>query len=64
MIFHLFPTPKEFFDGKRFKSNEEVKDDVKGWLNRLVEVVYDENAQKLVIGYYKCLNAGGDCVEK
>jgi len=23
--------------GKRFKSDEEVKDDVKGWLNRLAE---------------------------
>jgi hypothetical protein len=31
--FHLFPTLKEFLGGRRFKSYEEVRDDVKEWLN-------------------------------
>jgi hypothetical protein len=38
----LFPTPKEFLDGTRFKSNAEVKDAVKQWLNGLAAEVYDE----------------------
>jgi histone-lysine N-methyltransferase SETMAR len=61
--FHLFPKLKEFLGGRRFKSNEEVKDAVKKWLNGLVAEVYDEGIQKLVTRY-KCLNVGGDCVEK
>jgi hypothetical protein len=35
--FHLFPKLKEFLGGRRFKSDEEVKDAVKGWLNGLAE---------------------------
>jgi histone-lysine N-methyltransferase SETMAR len=31
--FHLFPKLKEFLGGRRFKSDEEVKDSVKEWLN-------------------------------
>jgi hypothetical protein len=46
--------------GKRFKSNEEVKDDVMALLNRLAEAVYGEDIQKPVTGYDKCLNAAGD----
>jgi histone-lysine N-methyltransferase SETMAR len=62
--FHLFPKLKEFFGGRRFKSEEEVKDAVKEWLNVLAAEVCDEGIQKLVTRYDKCLNVGGDCVEK
>jgi histone-lysine N-methyltransferase SETMAR len=31
--FHLFPKLKEFLGGRRFKSDEEVKDAIKEWLN-------------------------------
>jgi len=47
----LFPTLKEFLDGRRFKCNEEVKDAVKQWLNGLAAGVYDEGIQKLVTGF-------------
>jgi hypothetical protein len=40
-----------------------AKGAVKEWLNGLVEV-YDEGIQKLVTRYDKCLNVGGDYVEK
>jgi hypothetical protein len=40
--FHLFPKLKEFLGGRRFKSDEEVKDAVKQWLNGLAVQVYDE----------------------
>jgi hypothetical protein len=41
-----------------------VKDVVKQWLNGLAAEVYDEGTQKLITWYYKCLNVGGDYVEK
>jgi histone-lysine N-methyltransferase SETMAR len=62
--FHLFPNFKEFLGGSRFKNDEEVKDAVKEWLNGLAAEVYDEGIQKLVTSYDKCLNVGGDYVEK
>jgi hypothetical protein len=55
---------KELLGGRRFKSNEEVKDAIKEWLNGLVVEVYDEGIQKLVTCYDKCLNVGGDYIEK
>jgi histone-lysine N-methyltransferase SETMAR len=61
--FHLFPKLKEFLGGRHFKSDE-VKDAVKEWLNGLAAEVYDEGTQKLVTRYDKCLNVGGDYVEK
>jgi histone-lysine N-methyltransferase SETMAR len=33
--FHLFPKLKEFLGGRCFKSDEEVKDAIKEWLNGL-----------------------------
>jgi hypothetical protein len=39
---------KEFLGGRRFKSDEEVNDAVKEWLNGLAAEVYDEGIQKLV----------------
>jgi hypothetical protein len=62
--FHLFRTLKEFLGGTHLKSNEEVKDGFKQWLNGLAAEFYGEGIQKLVTGYDKCLNVGGDCVEK
>jgi hypothetical protein len=55
---------KEFLGGRRFESDEEVKDAVKEWLNGLAAEVYDEGLQKLVTRYDKCLKVGGDYVEK
>jgi hypothetical protein len=60
----VFPKLKEFLGSRRFKSDETVKDAVKAWLNGLAAEVYDEGIQKLVTRYDKCLNVGGDCVEK
>jgi hypothetical protein len=62
--FQLFPKLKKFLGGRRFKSDEEVKDAVKEWLNGLAAEVYDEGIQKLFTRYDKCLNVGGDYVEK
>jgi histone-lysine N-methyltransferase SETMAR len=44
--FHLFPKLNEFLGGRRFKSEEEVKDAVKEWLNGLAAEVYEEDIKK------------------
>jgi hypothetical protein len=62
--FHLFPKLKEFLGDRRFKSDEEVKDAVKEWLNGLAAEVYDEGILNLVTRYDKCVNVGGDYVKK
>jgi hypothetical protein len=62
--FHLFQILNELLGGRCFKSNEEEKDAVTEWLNVPVAEVYDKGIQKLVTRYDKCLNVGGDCVEK
>jgi hypothetical protein len=38
----LFQALKEFLGGRSFTTNEEMKDDVKTWLNRLAAEGYDE----------------------
>jgi histone-lysine N-methyltransferase SETMAR len=62
--FHLFPALKEFLGGRHFKSEEEVMDAIKEWLNGLVAEVYDKRMQNFITRYDKYLNVGGDYVEK
>jgi hypothetical protein len=62
--FHFFPTLNEFLCARRFKSNDEVEDAIKVWLNILAAEVYDEDIQKLFTGYDSCLNVDNDCVGK
>jgi len=62
--FQPFSTLKEFLGGRHFKSNEEVKDSIKEWLNILAAEVYDEGIQKLIKRYDRCPNVCGNCVEK
>jgi histone-lysine N-methyltransferase SETMAR len=62
--FHLFPKLKEFLGCRRFKSDEEVKDAVKEWLNGLAAEVYGEGIVKLLSRLDKCPNLYGDYVEK
>ncbi|GBN02244.1 hypothetical protein AVEN_116429-1 [Araneus ventricosus] len=58
--FHLFLKLKEFLGGKRFGSGEELENAVATWLNELVAEEHDMGILKLD----KCLNVGGDYVEK
>jgi histone-lysine N-methyltransferase SETMAR len=62
--FHLFPTLKEFLGGRRFISDEEVKDAVKQWLNGLAAEVCDEGIQIFFTRCDRCLNVRGDYVDK
>jgi hypothetical protein len=62
--FHLFPKLKVFLGGRRFKSDEEVKDAVKEGLNGLAVEDYDKGIVKLLSRLDKCLDLYGDYIEK
>lgn len=55
---------EEILVARCFKTNGEVKDAVKQWSNGLAAEVCDKGIQKLITCYDKCLNDGGDYVEK
>ena len=60
----LFRYPKEFLDGQRFATDDEMKDAVQDWLSSQVADVYDLGTQQLVERYEKCLNRYGNYVQK
>ncbi|GBM05151.1 hypothetical protein AVEN_197713-1 [Araneus ventricosus] len=62
--FRLFLKQKEFLGGKRFGSDEELEISLTTWLNELAAEQCDMGILKLVDRYDKCLNVGGDYVEK
>ncbi|GBL95620.1 hypothetical protein AVEN_197595-1, partial [Araneus ventricosus] len=55
---------KDFLGGKRFGSDEELENAVTTWLIELAVEEDDVRILKLVDGYDKCLNVGGDYVQK
>jgi hypothetical protein len=62
--FHLFCYLKEFLSGKRFDSDDEVKETVKDWLSSQAADFYDIGIQKLEEHYDKLLNQNGNYVER
>jgi len=50
--------------GKRFYDDNDLKDTVHKWLTSQAAAFFDEGIQKLVPRYDKCLNNGGEYVEK
>jgi hypothetical protein len=49
---------------QHFNNNEELMEGVKTWLSSQVTDFFDTSIQKLISRYDKCLNSGGDYVEK
>jgi hypothetical protein len=62
--FHLFLHLENFLAGQRFNNDEDVKRAVQKWLSSQAATFYDEGIQKWVSRYDKCLNNGGNYVEK
>jgi histone-lysine N-methyltransferase SETMAR len=61
--FHVFLHLKTFLGGQRFH-NDEVKEPVNMWFASQAASFYDAGIKKLVPHYDKCLNNGGNYVEK
>ena len=62
--YHLFLHLKKFLGGKQFDDDDDLKDAVQKWLTSQAAAFCDEGVQKLVPRYDKCLNNGGEYVEK
>ena len=62
--FQLFLHLKEFLGGKRFDDDDDLKGAVQKWKTSQATAYYEEGIQKLVPRYDKCLNNGGEYVEK
>lgn len=58
--YHLFCKMKVWLATQRFQTNEELKTGVNTWLSSLAATIFDEGVPR----YDKCLNLGGDYVEK
>lgn len=62
--FHLFGPLKEALRGKKFGNNEDVKNFVGKWLKQQDKDFFAAGIKKLVNRWDKCINVGGDYVEK
>jgi histone-lysine N-methyltransferase SETMAR len=62
--FHVFLHLKTVLSRWWFHDDYEVKEDVNTWFTSQVTSFYDAGIQKLVPRYDKCLNNGGNNVEK
>lgn len=62
--YHLFLNLKRDFGGRRFDSDEDAKTGVQQWLSSLAASFFEEGIDKLISRYDKCLNNGGNYVEK
>ncbi|KAG8195681.1 hypothetical protein JTE90_003825 [Oedothorax gibbosus] len=62
--YHLFLHLKKHLGGQRLQDDDEVKTVVMQWLTSQAADFYEEGIQKPVQRYDKCLNIGGNYVEK
>jgi len=62
--FHLFLHLKKHLAGQKFHKDEDLKNEVTTCLHAQVVEFYDIGIQKLVPRLHKCLDKGGDYVEK
>ena len=62
--YHIFGPLKEALRGRRFTSDEEVKEAVRTWLREQPKSFLSAVIQKLVERYNKCIVLQGDYVEK
>jgi hypothetical protein len=64
-LFQCVPAPDFFFFvGRQYHDDNEVKEAVNTWFASQAALFYDAGIQKLVPRYDKCLNNGGNYVEK
>jgi histone-lysine N-methyltransferase SETMAR len=61
---HLLSYMKNWLGSQRLSNNEELTEGVKSWLSSQAADFFDTGIQELILRYDKCLNSGGDYVEK
>jgi histone-lysine N-methyltransferase SETMAR len=61
---HLFPKLKEDLKGQKLSSDEEAKAAVRQWFPENEKDFFKNGIQKLVEWWQKCIEVGGDYVEK
>ncbi|GBN38727.1 Mariner Mos1 transposase [Araneus ventricosus] len=62
--YHLFVNLKRDFGGRRSDSDDDARNVVQRWLSSLAASSFEDGIHKLVFRYDKCLNNGGNYVEK
>lgn len=62
--YHLFLHLKQHLGGQRHDNDDDVKMTVMQWLTKQAADFFEEGLQKLIVRYDKCLNIGGNYVEK
>ena len=62
--FHLFLYLKRHLAGQHFDDDDEIKNEVEIWFKQQAVDFYDTGIQKLVPRLNKCLDNGGNYVEK
>ncbi|GBN21711.1 hypothetical protein AVEN_204706-1 [Araneus ventricosus] len=62
--FPVFPASKSALSGRHFRSKEELRQIVKNLLRSLDTDFYQDGFMKLISRYDKCINVGGEYVEK
>ena len=62
--YHQFGPLKEALRGRRFTSDQELKNAVHEWLGAQPKTLFSEGIKKLVQLWKKCIEKQGDCVEK
>jgi histone-lysine N-methyltransferase SETMAR len=62
--YHVFGPLKKFLAGQRLISDDDTKTAVRLWFRSQPAEFYNSGIYKLVLRWDKCLNRGGDYVEK
>jgi hypothetical protein len=60
----VFGPLKKFLVGQRFISDDDAKTAVRWWFHVQLAEFYNSIISKLVVRWDKCLNRGGDYMEK
>jgi hypothetical protein len=62
--YHVFGPLKEALGGKKFSTDDEIKEAVHRWLHSQSEEFFSRRIQALVKRWHTCIECGGDYVEK
>jgi hypothetical protein len=62
--FHVYLHLKTFLGDQMFHDDNEVKEAINTWFALQASLFYDAGVQKLVPCYDRCLNNGGNYVQK